>query len=133
MIYDKWRTGRSAQYLEKNDEPSMVEPCYNPSIRDYLMNPSLVARKGLYDEGEDIDDDLPDNWSDEPIYSELPARAEPAQKAGKKGRRQPATSDDANDGSSEAKDDEGTEEDDNDDLPFRSVGRSEAGKPDGTQ
>ena len=95
----------------------MVEPCYNPSIRDYLMNPSLVARKGLYDEGEDIDDDLPDNWSDEPIYSELPARAEPAQKAGKKGRQQPATSDDANDGSPEAKDDEGTEEDDNDDLP----------------
>lgn len=117
MIYDKWRTGRSAQYLEKNDEPSMVEPCYNPSIRDYLMNPSLVARKGLYDEGEDIDDDLPDNWSDEPIYSELPARADPAQKAGKKGRQQPATSDDANDGSPEAKDDEGTEEDDNDDLP----------------
>ena len=118
MIYDKWRTGRSAQYLENNDEPSMVEPCYNPSIRDYLMNPSLVARKGLYDEGEDIDDDLPDNWSDEPIYSELPARAEPAQKAGKKGRQQPATSDDANDGSPEAKDDEGTEKDDNDDLPF---------------
>lgn len=133
MIYDKWRTGRSSQYLEKNDEPSMVEPCYNPSIRDYLMNPSLVARKGLYDEGEDIDDDLPDNWSDEPIYSELPARAEPAQKAGKKGRRQPDTSDDANDGSSEAKDDEGSEEDDNDDLPSRSVGRSEAGKPDGTK
>ena len=117
MIYDKWRTGRSAQYLENNDEPSMVEPCYNPSIRDYLMNPSLVARKGLYDEGEDIDDDLPDNWSDEPIYSELPARAKPAKKAGKEGRPQPATSDDANDGSSEEKDDEGTEEDDNDDLP----------------
>lgn len=95
----------------------MVEPCYNPSIRDYLMNPSLVARKGLYDEGEDIDDDLPDNWSDEPIYSELPERAKPSQKEGKKGRRQPDTSDDANDGSPEAKDDEVTEEVDNDDLP----------------
>ena len=117
MIYDKWRTGRSAQYLESNDEPSMVEPCYNPSIRDYLMNPSLVARKGLYDEGEDIDDDLPDNWSDEPLYAELPARAEPAQKAGKKGRQQPATSDDANDGSSEVEDEEPSDKDDTSELP----------------
>lgn len=117
MIYDKWRTGRSAQYLEKNDEPSMVEPCYNPSIRDYLMNPSLVARKGQYDEGEDIDDDLPDNWSDEPIYSELPERAKPSQKEGKKGRRQPDTSDDAKDGSSEAEDEEPSDKDDNEDLP----------------
>lgn len=117
MIYDKWRTGRSVQYLEKNDEPSMVEPCYNPSIRDYLMNPSLVARKGLYDEGEDIDDDLPDNWSDEPIYSELPARAKSAQKADKKGRPKPATSEGATAGESEEENTEGTEDVDNDDSP----------------
>lgn len=91
MIYDKWRTGRSEECMEDNVGPSMVEPCYNPSIKDYLTNPTLVARNGIYDSGEEVDDDLPDNWSDEPLYSELPARA--AKPSGKKAIRQaePAT------------------------------------------
>lgn len=69
MIQDKWRTGRSIAGMEDNFGPSMVEPAYNPTIRDYLMNPGLVARKAIYDDGEDIDEDLPDNWDDEPLYT----------------------------------------------------------------
>lgn len=117
MIYDKWRTGRSAQYMEENTEPSMVEPCYNPSIRDYLMNPSLVAKRGVYDEGEDVADDLPDNWSDEPLYSELPARAD--KPSGRKAKRQaePASEIKAEPGKAEEKDDDPKEKDDDDDLP----------------
>lgn len=59
--------------MEGNFGPSMVEPCYNPTIKDYINNPGLVARKGYYDDGQEVSDDLPDPWSDEPLYAETPA------------------------------------------------------------
>lgn len=115
MIYDKWRTGRSEACQEVNEGPSMVEPCYNPSIRDYLTNPTLVARNGIYDQGEEVEDDLPDNWSDEPLYSELPARAD--KPSGRKAKRQaePASDRKAEPAGEKEKDDDLKEKDDDDD------------------
>lgn len=117
MIYDKWRTGRSSRYMEENDAPSMVEPCYNPTIRDYLTNPTLVARHGIYDDGsEDEVSELPDNWSDEPLYAPpTPARAKkPAQGAGHKAGSKPATIVDAKEPAKEPEDDDPKEKDDGD-------------------
>lgn len=87
MIQDQWRTGRTPENMEDNFGPSMVEPCYNPSIQDYLNNPSLVARKGLYDNGKDVPDDLPDPWNDEPLYTvaDLPVRNSKSATKKKKG------------------------------------------------
>lgn len=90
MIQDQWRTGRTPENMEDNFGPSMVEPCYNPSIQDYLNNPSLVARKGYYDDpsGFKGDDDLPDPWNDEPLYeslpTDLPSKTNSKSKKGKK-------------------------------------------------
>lgn len=95
----------------------MVEPCYNPSIRDYLTNPSLVAKKGLYDDGEEVSDDLPDPWSDEPLYTELPAKAKSTSGRKSKELAKPNTSIDSSDGKEEHEDNERSEADDSEDLP----------------
>lgn len=59
----------SFDYREVNNEPSMVEPCYNPSIAEIVENPNCLVRHGMYDEGDDLPDDMDDNFSYEPLYA----------------------------------------------------------------
>lgn len=52
-------------YVQTFTEPSMVEPCYNPSIVDMLMRPELACiHQGFYDNGDDVSD-IDDNWNND--------------------------------------------------------------------
>lgn len=104
MIQDQWRTGRSPEGMEGDFGPSMVEPSYNPTIRDYLTNPGLVARRAYYDDGKEISDDTPDPWNDEPVYT--PIKTGPRKSARKKTEAQPQTPNEAQGEAVPAKDDE---------------------------
>nr|QXN72807.1 MAG: hypothetical protein [Microvirus sp.] len=110
MIYDKWRGPRPQQFQEVNNEPSMVEPCFNPTIKDYLSNPALIARQGMFDDGEDIEE-LPDLWNDEPLYNDLPLRkVSKAAKQLKKEPNEPSKPDNENERSEDEDKGEGGED-----------------------
>lgn len=51
---------------EINNEPSMCEPCYNPSITDMLYNPQLMIQHfhPHYDDGEDVEH-VDSSWEDD--------------------------------------------------------------------
>lgn len=76
MIYDNWRKGRSEKYKEKSDLPSMVEPCYNPSISEIVNNPNclLRPRTPYYDDGDEIEY-VESNWEND-LQSQLSATAD---------------------------------------------------------
>lgn len=117
MIYDSWRTGRSLAGKEKNTLPSMVEPCYNPTITDYLQHPELIVkkRKPIYDDGEDISDDLPDTWSDEPLYAEIPSVRKVKKTSAPKESKTPLEREEKEAEADDSDKDEGREGEDNED------------------
>lgn len=65
------RTLNNPRYKEINNLPSMVEPCYNPSIAEIVQNPNCLVKHGIYDEGDDIPDNMDDNFSNEPLYEDI--------------------------------------------------------------
>lgn len=82
----------SSTYIEIVDYPSMVEPCYCPTIGELLLHPDLMLKynEPLFDDGDDISDvdspwerdDLQQQSFDEgrPVYTPRGAERSEAQR-----------------------------------------------------